>query len=103
MPDRLEQHFEFMDANPGADLSFSLSRLIGEDSSDLGITSPAASGPVWWLTLLVDNRIGNGSAVMVRSASLAEVGVFDETLSGSRPGRLAAPGAAPRGLCLLHS
>ncbi|MGC4054293.1 MAG: hypothetical protein QM757_34845 [Paludibaculum sp.] len=31
----------------------------------------------------MDNRIGNGSAVMVRSASLAEVGVFDETLSGA--------------------
>lgn len=83
LPGRLEQHVEFMEANPGADLSFSLSRLIGEDSSDLGITSRAASGPVRFEDLLVDNRIGNGSAVMVRRASLAEVGTFDEELSGA--------------------
>ncbi|WP_321476955.1 glycosyltransferase [uncultured Paludibaculum sp.] len=83
LPHRLAQHFEFMKANPGADLSFSLSRLIGEDSSDLGITSRPASGPVRFEDLLVDNRIGNGSAVMVRRASLAEVGAFDEGLTGA--------------------
>lgn len=83
LPDRLEQHFEFMDANPGVDLSFSLSRLVGEDSSDLGITSRAASGAVRFEDLLVDNRIGNGSAVMVRTASLTAVGTFDEKLSGA--------------------
>lgn len=83
LPDRLATHFDFMEANPGADLSFSLSRLIDEDSADLGITSRAASGPVRFEDLLVDNRIGNGSAVMVRRAPLTEVGPFDEGLSGA--------------------
>lgn len=83
LPDRLSRHLQFMEAHPGADLSFSLSRLIGEDSADLGITSRAASGPVRFEDLLVDNRIGNGSAVMVRRASLTEVGAFEEGLRGA--------------------
>lgn len=83
LPERLRRHLEFMDARPEADLTFSLSKMIDENSVDMGITSRPANGPVNFESMLVDNRIGNGSAVMVRTAQLRAVGPFDENLAGA--------------------
>ena len=80
--DRLERHLQFMELRVKADLTFSLSRLIEETSTDLGLVSRSAAGPLDFNSLFVDNIIGNGSAIMVRREALSEVGPFDETLPG---------------------
>ena len=41
-PEKLARHVSFMEANPAVDLTFSLSRLIGEAGEDLGVTTRAA-------------------------------------------------------------
>lgn len=81
-PDKLERQLAFMDAHPQVDLSFSLSRLVGEQGEDLGITSRAAEGPVTYEQLLTDNIVANGSSVVVRRSALAAAGPFDITLAG---------------------
>jgi glycosyltransferase involved in cell wall biosynthesis len=81
-PTKLEKHVAFLDANPSADLTFSWSRIIDEGGVDTGHRSKAWIGPISFPELLVDNVIGNGSAVVMRSAALHAAGAFDTSLQG---------------------
>jgi glycosyltransferase involved in cell wall biosynthesis len=82
-PRRLERHVEYMDARPGADLTFSLSRIIDENGRDTGITSRSFQGPLPFHHLLADNLMANGSAVMIRRTALEQAGLFDTAMEAS--------------------
>jgi Glycosyl transferase family 2 len=76
-PNKLERHVQFLDSHPGADLTFSWSRIIDEEGRDTGLTSPMWDGPVSLSELLADNVIGNGSALVFRRDALAAAGGID--------------------------
>ena len=76
-PDKLEQHVQFLDAQPRADLTFSWSRIIDEDGRDTGLTSRLWNGPISFSELLADNAFGNGSALVFRREALVAAGGID--------------------------
>jgi hypothetical protein len=78
---RLHTQADYMDAHPEVDLTFSLSRLIDESGSDLGVTSRICQDPLSFRSLLAENFIANGSAVLVRRQAAERAGLFDTALS----------------------
>jgi glycosyltransferase involved in cell wall biosynthesis len=80
--DKLALHVEYMEKHPDADLTFSLSRFIDEDGTDLGPTTRSASAPLSFRDLFVDNIIGTGSSMVVRRDALLRAGEFDPALPG---------------------
>lgn len=76
-PKKLEHHVEFLDGHPGADLTFSWSRIMDQDGQDTGLTSRLWDGPISFTELLADNVIGNGSALVFRRAALEAAGGID--------------------------
>lgn len=79
--ERLRQHVDYMDAHPETDLTFSLSRLIDEAGADLGVTSRACRNPVSFRSLLQENFVSNGSAVLIRRQAAERAGPFDTAMS----------------------
>ncbi|HLG94866.1 MAG TPA: glycosyltransferase [Bryobacteraceae bacterium] len=80
-PKKLEHHVKFLDVHPGADLTFSWSRIIDRDGQDTGLTSRLWDGPISFSELLADNVIGNGSALVFRRAALEAAGGIDTSFS----------------------
>lgn len=78
---KLEQHVQFLDAQPRADLSFSWSRIIDEDGQDTGLTSRLWNGPISFSELLCDNAAGNGSALVLRREVLMAAGGIDPSFA----------------------
>ncbi len=78
-PRKLERHIEFFASHPGADLTFSWSRIVDEQTRDTGLTSRLWTGSVSFAQLLADNVIGNGSALVVRREALWAAGGIDNS------------------------
>jgi glycosyltransferase involved in cell wall biosynthesis len=76
-PNKLERHVQFLDSHPGADLTFSWSRIIDEEGRDTGFTSRLWDGPVSFSEFLADDLIGNGSALVFRREALTDAGGID--------------------------
>lgn len=79
-PSKLERQVQFLDDHPNADLVFSWSRMIDEQGVDTGLTARLWTGSISFSQLLVDNVIGNGSALMMRREALVAAGGIDATL-----------------------
>jgi len=79
-PRKLERHLDFFRNHPGADLTFSWSRIVDEQTRDTGLTSRLWKGSVSFAQLLADNVIGNGSALVVRREALVAAGGVDASL-----------------------
>jgi glycosyltransferase involved in cell wall biosynthesis len=72
-------HLDLMESLPDVDLTFSQSRLIDESGARLHLPVRRPRGSYDFSSLLRDNVIGNGSAVVVRRSAIPMDG-FNESL-----------------------
>jgi glycosyltransferase involved in cell wall biosynthesis len=79
-PDKLRTHWEYLEANSGADVTFCRSTWIDEFGRDIGLQSRRCQGPLSFGQLLEDYTIGNTSAVVLRRAALVEAGYCNPRL-----------------------
>jgi glycosyltransferase involved in cell wall biosynthesis len=77
--DKLARHVVYFEAHPEVDATFSWSALIDERGNETGIHSRRWEGAISFRELLLDFVVGNTSAIMLRSATVDEVGGFDAT------------------------
>jgi glycosyltransferase involved in cell wall biosynthesis len=77
---KIATHVSVMASSPDVDLTFCHSRFINEDGARLPLPIRRAHGSYDFESLLRDNIIGNGSAVVVRRSAIPADG-FDETLN----------------------
>jgi glycosyltransferase involved in cell wall biosynthesis len=82
LPEKLAQHVAHLDHSPDVGVSFSRSRFIDEAGADLGIYQMPKLTDITPGHLFCRNPIGNGSAVVIRRAVLAEI-QFQENLYGT--------------------
>lgn len=73
----LECQVALLRRTPDVDLTFGRSRLIAQDGALLGLATRYRAGPIGFEDLLADNLIGNGSAVVARSAAIRKAGLCD--------------------------
>jgi len=76
----LAEHVAALGTNPDAVMTFSLSRIIDADGHHVPIPARRVKGRFGFESLLRDNVIGNGSAVVARRSALPEGG-FNESLT----------------------
>jgi glycosyltransferase involved in cell wall biosynthesis len=81
-PWTLERHLALMAADPECEVSFGLSRMITEDSRDLGPTSRSVDRALGEEDLFVENYCANGSSVMLRRRAVERAGLFAEGMPG---------------------
>jgi glycosyltransferase involved in cell wall biosynthesis len=77
---KISEHVRAMTSSPEVDLTFSQSRLIDENAANLPLPIRRPRGSYGFESLLRDNVIGNGSAVVVRRSAIP-AGGFDEALT----------------------
>jgi glycosyltransferase involved in cell wall biosynthesis len=78
---KLATHITFLNEHPEVDLTFSYSCVVDERGRQLGRLSRAVKGKVSFRSLLIENVISNGSAVVMRREALRSAGVFDAELT----------------------
>lgn len=78
---KITEHIKVMEPASHVSLTFSQSRLIDENGTPLPLRVRRARGRCDFESLLRDNVIANGSAVVVRRNAIP-VGGFNETLAG---------------------
>lgn len=76
-PTKLERHVALLDADPALDVSFSASRLIGEEGEDLGLVQSPLGGRLDDVDFLCRNPVGNGSAPVIRQRALERIAFVD--------------------------
>ena len=82
--DKLADHYKALQENPQATVAYSWTNAIDENSQFLRPCSRAQwSGDVY-AKLLLDDFIGNGSNVTIRTEILRELGGFDESLTNAQ-------------------
>lgn len=82
-PRKLERELSVLEADPSADLVFSLSEVVDESGRNLGLMKSGSRRSFDFEDLLVENPVGNGSAVLIRRDALDRAGPFDESLPAS--------------------
>ena len=83
MLNKLERELKCFESHPHADLVFSLSLIVDEHGESLGILKSNTHRSFSFDDLLVENPIGNGSAVLIKKKALDQAGLFDESLPAS--------------------
>jgi glycosyltransferase involved in cell wall biosynthesis len=78
--EKLARHVALLDARPDVGLSYSASRLIGDDGEDLGLTQWPQRRTATAADVFCRNPVGNGSAPVLRRAALEHIAFWDETL-----------------------
>jgi glycosyltransferase involved in cell wall biosynthesis len=73
-PNKLRTHLEYLEAHPGADVTFCRSTWIDEQGREIGLQSRRCQGTFNFGQLLEDYAIGNTSAVVLRRATLVQAG-----------------------------
>lgn len=81
--DKLQQELTLLNDDPGLDMVFSLSYLVNESGQKLGLLNPVRNHDFSRGSLIIENPIGNGSAVLMKKSVFDEVGLFDESLAAS--------------------
>lgn len=92
-PEKLEKHVAYLDAHPEIGVSYSASLLVNANNRSLGILQAPRTADVSAHHILMRNPVGNGSAPVIRAATLKEIAYrpagesrdwfFDETLRQS--------------------
>ena len=83
LPNKIERELKCIESHPHADLVFSLSLIVDEQGESLGILKFNTQRSFSFEDLLVENPVGNGSAVLIKKETLDQVGLFDESLPAS--------------------
>ncbi len=79
-PEKLARHVALLDARPDVGLSYSASRLIGDDGENLGLTQWPSRATARAADVFSRNPVGNGSAPVLRRAALDQVSFWDVRL-----------------------
>ena len=79
-PDKLARHVALLDARPSVGLSYSASRLIGDNGEDLGLTQWPSRPSTTAADVLCRNPVGNGSAPVLRRAAFDSIAFWDGRL-----------------------
>lgn len=79
-PEKLAAHVAHLDADPSLALSFSASRLVGEDGVPLGLVQRPSRRTFEAADVLCRNPIGNGSAPVIRRWALDAIRFHDAGL-----------------------
>ena len=79
-PEKLARHVALLDARPDVGLSYSASRLIGDDGDDLGMVQWPSRPTTRAEDVLTRNPVGNGSAAVLRRAALDQIAFWDARL-----------------------
>jgi glycosyltransferase involved in cell wall biosynthesis len=79
-PEKLARHVALLDARPGVGLSYSASRLIGDEGEDLGLSQWPQRVTTRPADVFCRNPVGNGSAPVLRRAALNAIAFWDEGL-----------------------
>ena len=82
--DKLEEHYKALQENPQAAVAYSWTDAINENSQFLRPCSRAQWTGDVYSKLLLDDFIGNGSNVTIRTEILRELGGFDESLTNAQ-------------------
>lgn len=92
-PEKLEKHVAYLDAHPEIGVSYSASLLVDDNNRSLGIVQAPRTKDVPAHHILMRNPVGNGSAPVIRAATLRDIAYrpagesrdwfFDETLRQS--------------------
>jgi glycosyltransferase involved in cell wall biosynthesis len=83
-PDKLEAQYNVLIENPAAGVAYSFTNAIDENGKFLRKCSHATWTGDVYAKLLLDDFIGSGSNVMVRSCAFTDVGNFDELLTNAQ-------------------
>ena len=83
MLNKLERELKWFESHPNADLVFSWSLIVDEHGESLGILKSNTQRSFSFDDLLIENPIGNGSAVLIKKKALDQAGLFDESLPAS--------------------
>jgi hypothetical protein len=78
--EKLARHVALLDARPDVGLSYSASRLIGDNGEDLGLTQWPQRRSASAADVFCRNPVGNGSAPVLRRAALDHIAFWDEAL-----------------------
>jgi glycosyltransferase involved in cell wall biosynthesis len=78
--EKLARHAALLDSRPDVGLSYSASRLIGDDGEDLGLMQWPQRRTATAADVFCRNPVGNGSAPVLRRAALDHIAFWDETL-----------------------
>ena len=79
-PEKLARHVAALEARPNVGLSYSGSRLIGDDGEDLGLAQWPSRPTARPEDVFCRNPIGNGSAPVLRRAALDAIAFWDGRL-----------------------
>jgi glycosyltransferase involved in cell wall biosynthesis len=92
-PEKLQRHVQHFADNPQLDVSFSSSRLIGDDGNDMGLSQTPQTATFSPRDIFCRNPIGNGSAPVIRRTAFDRIAyrdaatgrtfIFDETFRQS--------------------
>ena len=82
--DKLADHYKALQENPLAAVAYSWTNAIDENSQFLRPCSRAQWTGDVYAKLLLDDFIGNGSNVTIRTEILRELGGFDESLTNAQ-------------------
>ena len=80
LPLKLSRHVAVLDARPEVGLTYSASRLIGDDGEDLGMAQWPSRTSTRAADVFCRNPVGNGSAPVIRRACLDAIAFQDATL-----------------------
>ncbi len=79
-PTKLARHVALLDARGDVGLSYSASRLIGDDGEDLGMTQWPSRSTTRCADIFTRNPVGNGSTPVLRRAALDAIAFIDPVL-----------------------
>jgi glycosyltransferase involved in cell wall biosynthesis len=81
-PDKLARHVAHLDACPEVGVSFSRSRFIDEQGSDIGLYQMPKLHNISAVDVLLRNPVGNGSAPVIRRQVFEDIGFASPAGSG---------------------
>jgi glycosyltransferase involved in cell wall biosynthesis len=79
-PAKLARHVALLDARSDVGLSYSASRLVGDDGEDLGMAQWPSRATTRPQDIFARNPVGNGSAPVLRRAALDAIAFHDPVL-----------------------
>jgi glycosyltransferase involved in cell wall biosynthesis len=79
-PEKLAKHVAHLAANPAIGVSFAASRLVDDDGVPLGLTQRPSRATYTAADIFCRNPVGNGSAPVIRRATLDAICFYDAAL-----------------------
>lgn len=84
LPQKLERHFDHLEANPSVGVSYAPSLFIDEDGNRMGLAQSPKLNDVTPDDVFCRNPVGNGSAAVLRAAAMDDVAFKVEAPEGAR-------------------